>query len=226
MEKRIVLFLVFVLILTEILLNLNETVGFILYISLIALGLLSLSQLTSLNEYGQLLIVFMIMPIVRVAELFIWLNFFWELLITYSILLFLSFYYSVRFKFDHGHKKEKLRLLPLAIIIGVIFGILGNFFFTFYEYSWSIYLIPLIVYSEEILFRGIIQNLLKKTYGISASIIISALLYGIFSSGYGTLFALFMFSAGIVIGLIYNHTKNIFLAVIINFILHLFLFWI
>ena len=224
MEKRIVLLFVFILVLTEIVLNVNETAGFILYISLIALCLLSLSQINSLNDYGQLIIVFMIMPIIRVIELFIVLEFFWKIIISYSILLFLSFYYSVKFELDHGHRKENLSLLPLAIIIGIALGIIGNYSFGLDKYSWLIYLIPFIAYSEEILFRGMIQNILEKTYGIAVSVLISALLYAIFSLGYGVLFVLFMFFAGIIIGLIYNYTRNIFLAVIINLIMHYFLF--
>ncbi len=224
MKKHFAVFVILILILSEVLLNINKVIGFILYICLVALCLLSLSHTKVLNEYGKLIIVLMIIPIVRIVELFISLSFFWEILISYSILLFLAFYYSVRFKLDHGHKKEKLGWLPLAIIIGIALGIVGNFFFSFEKYSWLIYLIPLIAYSEEILFRGMIQNLIKEGYGITLSILITAFLYGIFSLNYGYLFALFMFFAGIIIGLVYNHTKNIFLAVAINLILHFFLF--
>jgi membrane protease YdiL (CAAX protease family) len=224
MEKRIVIVLVLVLALVfaEILLNLNEIVGFILYISLIALALLSLSQVPSLNDYGQLIIVLMIMPIVRATELLITLDFFWKILISYCILLFLTFYYSTRFKLNHGHRKEKLGLLPLVTVIGLAFGLIGNFLFNLDKYPW-IYFILLIAYSEEILFRGMIQNLLKKVYGINVAILTSALLYGSFSLGHGVLFALFMFSVGIVIGLIYGKTKNIFLAVVLNLVMHYFL---
>ena len=165
MKKHFAVFVILILILSEILLNINEIIGFILYGCLIALCLLSLSHTKLLNEYGKLIIVLMIVPIVRIVELFLSLEFFWEVLISYSILLFLSFYYSVRFKLDHGHKKEKLGWLPLAVIIGIDLGLLGNFFFSFEKYSWLIYLIPLIAYSEEILFRGMIQNLIYKGIG-------------------------------------------------------------
>ena len=131
LKNQIVILLVLVLILSEVFLNLNQTVGFILYGSLIALSLLSLSHIKTLNNSGKLIIVFMILPIVRVTELFITLGFFWKILISYFILLFLSFGYSVRFKLDHGHKKEKLGLLPLAIIAGVVLGLVGNSFFIF-----------------------------------------------------------------------------------------------
>jgi len=209
MKKHFAVLVILVLICSEIVLSINVTTGFILYSCLITLCLLSLSHTKALNEYGKLIIILMIVPIVRITELFISLSFFWKILISYSILLFLSFYYSVRFKLDHGHKKEKLGLLPLAVFIGIALGIIGNSLFSFDKYSWFIYLIPLIAYSEEILFRGMIQNLLEKSYGITASILITAFLYGIFSLGYGFLFALFIFFAGIFIGIIYDSSRNI-----------------
>ncbi len=224
MKKHFAVLVILILILSEIILNINATAGFILYSCLAALCLLSLSHTKVLNEYGKLIIVLMIVPIVRITELFISLNFFWKILISYSILLFLAFYYSVRFKLDHGHKKEKLGWLPLAIIIGIGLGLIGSFFFNLNHYAWLIYLIPLIAYSEEILFRGMIQNLIKEGYGVALSILATSLLYGIFSLGYGALFAIFMFFAGIIIGLVYNHTKNIFLAAAINLLMHYFLF--
>lgn len=224
MKKHFAVFLILVLILSEILLNVSEVIGFILYGFLVALCLLSLSHTKLLNEYGKLIIVLMIVPIVRIVEMFLSLGFFWEVLISYCILLFLAFYYSVRFRLDHGHKKEKLNLLPLAVIAGGILGLIGSYFFSLEQYKWVIYLIPLIAYSEEILFRGMIQNLVKKGYGTFLSVLIPALLYGIFSLSYSFLFALFMFFAGIVLGVFYNRTKNIFLTITINLILHFCLF--
>ena len=222
--KNLVILLIFSLFLSEIFLSFNETIGFLLYGFLIALCLISLSHIKILNDYGKLIIILMIIPIIRVSGLFINLGLFWETLIFYCLLLFLAFYYSVRFKLDHGHKKEKLDLLPLAVIIGVVLGLIGQGFFNFENYSWIIYLIPLIAYSEEILFRGMIQNLVEKSYGVIPSIFIPAFLYGFFSLGYGYLFALFMFFAGIILGLVYYKTKNIFLTVVINMILHYLLF--
>ena len=224
LKKNTILLLMIVIVLSEIVFNINQIAGFVLYSSLIALCLLSLSHEENLEDYDKLMIILMIMPIIRIIEGFIILDLFWKVLIPYSILLFLSFYYSVRFKLDHGHKKEKFGLLFLAILIGIVLGIIGNLWFNFNKYPIILYLIPLIAYSEEILFRGMIQNLIYKGYGFTLSILITAFLYGIFSLGYGFAFALFMFFAGMIIGLVYNSTKNIYLAVVINLILHYFLF--
>jgi len=229
-KEYLLIFIISMLFLSEIILNFNKTIGFLLYFALIAIYLLSLSYTRTLTNYGKLTIVLLIIPIVRITGLFIALGFFWKILISYCILLFLAFYYSVRFKLDHGHKKEKLKFVPLAMIIGMVLGLIGDYFFNLTHYTWMIYLIPLIVYSEEILFRGMIQNLIKKEYGFVLCILIPSLLYGLFSFslglgiGLGLLFALFMFFIGVILGLVYHYTKNIFLTVIINIILHYFLF--
>jgi len=224
--KKHILMLIFLtlyLIVSEVFLYIDNTIGFILYSILIAFFLISLSHIESLDDYGKLMIILMIVPILRVTGLFIILSEFWSIILTYCMLLFLAFHYSVRFKLDHGHKKEKLELAPLAVIIGVVLGFIGAFLFDLNLPSNFLYIIPLIAYSEEILFRGMIQNIIKKGYGLHFSILITSLLYGAFSVGYGYLFALFMVFAGIFIGIIYDKTKNIFLATAISIILHYFL---
>jgi len=237
-KEYLLVFMISMLFLSEIVLNFNRVIGFLLYFTLIAVYLISLSYTKDLNNYGKLTIVLLIIPIVRVIGLFIALSFFWKILISYSVLLFLAFYYSIRFKLDHGHKKEKLKFLPLAIIIGIVLGFIGDYFFNLNlsNYTWMIYLIPLIAYSEEILFRGMMQNLIEKQYGTHISILIPSLLYGLFSFslglGLGTsfginigiLFGLFMFITSIILSLTYYKTKNIFLTVIMSIILHYFLF--
>ena len=105
-NQFVFLILVLALFLSEIALNFKISLGFILYGALIALSLLSLSHVKTLNNYGKIIIVFMIIPIVRLTGLFIELGFFWKTLISYSILLFLAFYYSIRFKLSFKLRKE------------------------------------------------------------------------------------------------------------------------
>ena len=148
MEGRIIVLVILALVLTEICLYINKIAGFVLYLLLIALYLLSLSQVKILNNYGKLIIILMIVPIVRVIELFITLEFFWKVVISYGVLLFLAFFYSVRFKLDHGHIKEKLGLFPFAVVVGVVLGFIGDAYFNFDKLFWLIYLIPFISYSS------------------------------------------------------------------------------
>lgn len=224
MEKKYIIYVVLALFIAEIFLLFNEFLGFIMYFALIAIYLLSLSHQKTLNEYSKIIIVFMIIPIVRIIGLFIPLGFFWKVLISYSILLFLAFYYSVRFKLDHGHKKEKLSLLPVALGLGILLGYIGQGFFDYEYYNWFVLMIPLIAYSEEILFRGMMQNLIEKSSGVVMSFLIPAFLYGIFSLVYGFSFGVFMFAVGLILGIFYFNNKNIFLTTLMNLIIHLFIF--
>ena len=223
MKKYLLVLLSLSMFLSEIILRINETAGFFLYGFLIAGCLISLAKAESLDNYGKLIIVFMILPIIRIAELFIVFEFFWRIFIVYYILLFLVSFYSIKFKINPGYTKEKLYLLPLVILLGVSLGFIGNLF-GFEKYAGLIFLIPLIAYSEEVLFRGLIQNFIEKSYGIFPSIFFTALLYGIFSLSFGFPAVLFLFFTAGIISFIYYFTKNIFLTIAINLILHLFLF--
>ena len=86
-----------------------------------------------------------------------------------------------------------------------------------------LFIIPFIAYAEEVLFRGMIQNLVEKNYGVLSSVIISSLLYGIFTIGFGSI-AFFMLFIGLVFSLIYLLTKNIYLTIAANMAVHLVLF--
>ena len=224
MRKYLLVLLGLSVFLSEVILRINEIAGFFLYSFLIAGCLISLSRAESLNNHAKLIIVFMILPIIRIAELFIVFEFFWRVLIVYLLLFFLVTFYSIRFKINPGWTKEKLWLLPLVILVSIFLGYVGNVFFSFERYTELLLLIPLIAYSEEILFRGLIQNYAKKSYGAIASILFTALLYGIFSLGHGFPAVLFIFLVALITSLIYNSTKNIFLVITINMILHFFLF--
>ena len=210
--------------LSEIILRINETAGFLLYSFLILGCLLSLSKAKLLNNDAKLLIVFIILPILRISELLIFLEFFWKINLVYLILFFLVTFYSVKFNINPGFSKGNLWMIPIVIVLSVILGFVGNFFFTFEKHPEFLFLLPLIAYSEEILFRGLIQNYSEKIYGVVASILFSSVLYLIFSLSLGIFAVIFIFIASLIIGIIYHFTKNIFLVIIMNFILHLFLF--
>lgn len=212
------------LFLSEIILRINQTFGFLLYSFLIAGCLISLAKAESLDNRGKLIIVFMILPIIRIAELFLVFEVFWKTFIVYCILLFLAVFYSIEFKINPGYTTKKLYLLPLVIILSIFLGFIGNSFFSFEKYAGFFFLIPLIAYSEEVLFRGLIQNFIKKNYGIICSILFTAILYGIFSLSYGFPTVLFIFFTALSISCIYHFTENIFLTIAMNIVLQLFLF--
>jgi len=223
-SKYLLILLSVSVLLSEIILRVNETAGFLLYSFLILGCLISLSKAKSLNNDAKLLIVFMILPIIRIAELFITFEFFWKIHIVYLILFFLVTFYSLKFKIDPGYTKGKLWLLPLIIVLSILLGFLGNLFLNFESHLELILLIPLIAYSEEVLFRGLIQNYAKKSYGAFASILFTAFLYVIFSLSWGFPAVLFIFALAVITSIVYNYSKNIFLVIVMNLIFHVFLF--
>jgi membrane protease YdiL (CAAX protease family) len=165
----------------------------------------------------------LILPLFRITNLFLTIEFFWKTIVLYNILFFLVLFYCIKFKINPGYKIKGLVLLPLVIVLGIFLGMFGNILFEFEKYFGILFLIPLIAYTEEVLFRGMIQNLVKENYGVLLSILISSLLYGIFTMSFGVL-AIFMFFIGLILSLIYLLTKNIYLTIVINAIIHLFLF--
>jgi len=208
--------------LSEILLKIDATFGFFCYIILITGCLISLSRKEELDVYGKLMFVLLILPMMRIAELFINFSYLWRSFIIYYVLLFLVLIYSGRFKINPGYTKKGLILLPLVIVLGVVLGALGNEVSE--KYSEFILFLPIIVFSEELLFRGMIQNLVKEGYGTKLSIIIPSIVYVIFSLNYNLFTVFFLFIASLVSSIIYHYTKNIFLTITLNLIVHFFIF--
>jgi membrane protease YdiL (CAAX protease family) len=184
--------------------------------------LISLSRKEELDVYGKLMFVLLILPMMRIAELFINFSYLWRSFIIYYVLLFLVLIYSGRFKINPGYTKKGLILLPLVIVLGVVLGALGNEVSE--KYSEFILFLPIIVFSEELLFRGMIQNLVKEGYGTKLSIIIPSIVYVIFSLNYNLFTVFFLFIASLVSSIIYHYTKNIFLTITLNLIVHFFIF--
>ncbi len=222
MKKYILIVLGLSLLLSEIILMVNPTWGFVFYALLISGCLISLSKAEVMDNYGKLIITLMILPTIRIAEFFIGFNFLWTSFITYYILGFLATFYVIKFKINPGYTKKLLGLLPLVIIIGGLLGILLNNF-GLDKYPGFLLLLPIIVYSEEVLFRGLIQNFTKESYGAVSSILFTSALYFIFSLSFGLPIALLFFFVSLVSCIIYHFTRNIFLTMALSFGVHLFM---
>lgn len=221
MRKYLLVLFGMALVLSEITIRVNAVAGFFLYCTLITGCLLALSK-AELDNEGKLMISLTILPIVRIAQLFITFDEAWKAFFVYYMLFFLVVFYSIRFKINPGYTKKWLGLLPIILIIGVLFGLMGYWLFDAVKYYEFIFLIPVLAFSEEVLFRGIIQNLIREEGKTIASIIFPSILYALFGIGFGW-FALFLFFASLGIGLIYHYTKNIFLCITISLIMHSFI---
>ncbi len=221
MKLEKILIWVFVLfgILNEVVLGLSEVFGFWGYVVLTsgALGVLSLKGIC--QEFKVMVLVLLIIPLVRISELFLDVSFIWKVIVGYGILLFLSLYYLVKFDFDFDFvgNFERVWILPLVVVVAVLFGILGHFFVEGGGLV-MIAVIPLIAFAENVFFRGLLQNVIEKMYGEFYSIFIPALLYGALSLTFGALFGVLAFGVGVALGLIYFFGRNLFFCVLFDLI--------
>ncbi len=220
MNKIAFLFVILGLLISEVIFNWNQTYGFVIYAFLLGVVLISLEKDNYLDKSEMLLIFLMIIPIARISELFITFNFLWKIFIFYSIIAFLAVFYANKFQIRSGKTEiGNLNYTLGIVVIGILLALGAKFIFHM-ENSVIIFLIILIAYSEEILFRGEIQNLTKGRYGALYSIFFTSLLYGIFSISYGSSILLFGFFASLILCLVYHFTKSIYLSFLINILFH------
>jgi membrane protease YdiL (CAAX protease family) len=224
MKKYLLILIGIALLLSEIILSVKPEFAFITYSVLIGGCLIALSNEETLNNSGKLIIFSMILPILRISELFLNFSFIWNTAIIYLILLFLVTFYSFKFKINPGYNSKFLILIPIVIILGITLGVLGNFLFEFEKLPELILILPILVFSEEVLFRGLIQNFIQKEYSGFTAVVFTSLIYGIFSIGFGFPALWFIFIISLIMSLIYAMTKNIYFTMVFSFIIHLFVF--
>lgn len=223
--KKYLLYLMLVgLFLTEFSLQLSPILGFLLYAALIGGVLISLAYSDTLTANAKLIISFMIIPMIRIVELFLTFDTFWRTFITYFAFAFLTVFYTIKFESDLGFSKRKINWLPITIILGIGIGLVGSLIFGLEKNRELLYLLPLIAFSEEILFRGLIQREIKQLYNGFDGILVSSLLCFIFTISYGMPLALFFLAASLVSAFFYNKTSNMWLSISINLFVNIFLF--
>jgi membrane protease YdiL (CAAX protease family) len=213
----------FGIILSEIVLNFSEIAGFALYIVLVGLALVSMENDIYITKSEKLLAFMMVIPIARISEFFLDFGFFWKTLIFYLILAFLAVYYIGRFKLDAEYNIGSI-VYPIALLIAGVLGAIGAKYFLGFQQPEIVFLIPLMAYSEEILFRGAIQNLTKDCYTVVHSIVFPSLLYTIFSLSFGFPVVLIALLVSVAASLIYHYTKKMILPIILSILFHSLLF--
>lgn len=224
MRKAFFIFLIIAFLFAEIILTFNKLIGVLLYSLLVGLILFDLEEYEHLTHSDKLLVFLAIVPIARISEFFINFNLFWKTAVFYFAISFLIIYYTRNLKINPGYTTSKLWFFPISVIIGVCLGYIGSLYFDFGKHFELIFLLPFIVFSEEILFRGMIQNYTKKSYGSLFAIIFTAILFVIFNLSFGFKFLYFIFAANLIMCLIYDRTDNIWLTIPINLGINLFLF--
>jgi membrane protease YdiL (CAAX protease family) len=223
MEKELIGVYSLLIILAEVLVRFNSSFGAFIYFFLISCSVVFLSERNIPREYYNLFIILTIIPLVRVLCLFVDLGYIYRLVVVYFILLFLSIYYSKKFSIPIGFRKENLWFLPFVIIIGGLLGFVGSSFIGFKE-GLLFWILPLIAVSEEIYFRGLLQNSIEKTLNVIYSFILPAVLYLVLVFGFGGFGAIFLLGIFVFSSIIYHNTRNIWLCIVLNIVSNYFLF--
>ncbi len=206
----------------ELLLNLSYGFGLFLYAVFVGIVLISMENEIYIKNEEKLLILLMILPISRLGSLFLKFDFFWNTMILYIFLIFLTIYYGLKFRIkSKPFIGNPFYFIGIILISGTI-SLISKYIFNF-KFSEILFLIPIIAYSEEILFRGGIQNLTQECFG-NLSIFSTSLIYGIFSMNFGFEFFLIAFGFSMISGLFYHFSKNLYITFILNVIFHAIIF--
>lgn len=79
--------------------------------------------------------------------------------------------------------------------------------------------------AEELLFRSIVQTRLEQITGSRAGLMTASLLFGAMHSGYGTIYEImFTFSAGFLIGYLFQKTRSLTFIALTHGLINVFLF--
>ena len=208
----------------EYLLSSFPEIGFFVYAIFVGLILVLMENEIKHTKEEKVLIFLMILPICRIAEIFLNLDFFWSTLLFYLAVIGLTIYYAIKF----WMRFEKTPFIGNPTYFLIVLGIsllawAGAKYFLNWEFSEIVFLIPLIAYAEEIYFRGGFQNLTYEWFG-NFSILLTAFVYAVFGMSYGLMYALIAFFAALVLGSLYHITKNIYLTFALNVVFHVLLF--
>lgn len=205
----------------ELVLNIFFEFGLLIYVIFIGAVLILMENRFDKGKDEKLLIFLIIVPMCRIPELFLDFNFFWKTLIFYVPVIAITIYYARSLKLS-----SRPFIGNILIAVGVFFfsGVLALLAYSFdLKFAGLVFLIPIIAYAEEMLFRGGIQNLTRESYGVM-SIIFTSILYATFSMNYGFIFLLIALGASLVISTIYHFTKNLYLSYGLNIVFHTLLF--
>lgn len=209
---------------SEILLIRNSIAGIIFYSILLIGVLFALAYSKKFEKSQEFLLVFMILPLSRIASCFLSLYIPWKAELMAVLVLGISVYYIARFKINLGSMKKRLWLAPFSVIFGISLGIFGNLFLNVEKTYFLIAIIPIAAFSEELFFRGLLQNLVLEENSLFSSALFISLLYGAVNISLGFSAACLFFAANFVICLIYGISRNLILGYIINLILSFSLF--
>ena len=202
----------------ELNLNLFSEFGFLIYAILVGVILILMENEVVMTKYEKIFLFLMIIPICRLAEFFVNFGFFWKTFIFYLMIIFLVIFYAIKLNIKTKPFIGNPIYFMYVVLGAGLLSLIAKYIFNL-NFSGIIFLIPIIAYAEEILFRGGIQNLTEECFG-NLSILSTSLLYAIFSMSLGFEFALIAFGASIILSTCYYFTKNLYLSFALNITFH------
>lgn len=154
--------------------------------------------------------------------------------------MFISMYYVAKnqkfTEHELGLSFEKLHIyLPASVVLGMILGKIEYSTITVESLVPELTLQSIIIFAlimifftglaEELLFRSIVQTRLEQTIGSIGGLISASLLFGVMHSGYGSINEIvFTFSAGFLIGYLFQKTRSLPFIAFTHGLINVFLF--
>lgn len=219
----------------------NLRIGLIFFSTMLA-GLISSLIFFDFEEnIKNLLMCVMILPITRLVGSTMPiqnLNFFTRISLVYTVVFVTTFliFYNTKINFKEiGYSFKKLEYLPIAIILGMIlayieYNILSpeRLIDSLSFKNIMIGVVSMLVftgYVEELIFRGLIQNILEKLYSQGKALVFSNILFTIMHIVWrDPLEILFVFMAGMTMGAIFAKTRSLILVSSVHGTINFFLF--
>lgn len=212
------------IVVSEVLLMVNKVAGFLMYSVLFLGSLIIFSKQEKLDNFGKLAVFLLVLPVLRIAQLFVVFDSFWTTAIVYYLMFFLAAFYSFKFKEDPGYSVNGLWLLVLVVPLSLGIGFVGSVFLDIEPSLGILVMLPLVVFAEELLFRGLIQRTAEHEFGSVIAVIGTSLLYALFGLSFGTSAFVFFLVFSVVAGAVYSFSENLYLTLVLNFIVSLMVF--
>ena len=153
--ERNFLLIIVGLAIVEFILNSFPTIGFFIYAVFVGIILIVMENEIQHTKEEKVLIFLAIIPICRLAEIFLNFNFFWNTLVFYLLVISLTVFYAIKFWFRI--RKNPFIGNPLYFVIVLLLAtsatIVAKYAFKM-DFVGLVFLIPIIAYAEEIYFRG------------------------------------------------------------------------
>jgi membrane protease YdiL (CAAX protease family) len=181
-------------------------ISLIIYVSLLTIISLLYSSINYPDKHAQLFYLLLIIPVFRIAELFLPIQGGVRIMILSTILASLAIYLAYITKTKMKFRPNSKRRIGLSLVVSMTIALMGSRLIESPPLLW--YVLPLAVLSEEIFLRGVIMEKMMQCYKVHYAILFNALLSGILYASFGLNIALFHFFLGIALSASYACTRS------------------